>query len=107
MEQPPDMNREHNQDQTSHDVVQVVFTIHQPSSDICEMFDDFMLMADGRVLYCGEWGMAEDHFSDLALECVPLLLAFCLTLIPLFLLLFLSISLALYTSHVRAGEWVI
>ena len=33
----------------------VVCTIHQPSSDICEMFDDLLLLAAGRVLYCGRW----------------------------------------------------
>ena len=33
----------------------VVCTIHQPSSDICEMFDDLLLLAAGRLLYCGRW----------------------------------------------------
>eukprot|EP00884_Botryococcus_braunii_P006931 jgi/Botrbrau1/16239/Bobra.0066s0024.1 len=46
----------------------VVCTIHQPSSDICEMFDDFMLVAHGQILYCGEWAAAEDYFKDLDLE---------------------------------------
>eukprot|EP00884_Botryococcus_braunii_P006929 jgi/Botrbrau1/16237/Bobra.0066s0023.1 len=46
----------------------VVCTIHQPSSDMCEMFDDFMLIAHGRSLYCGEWGAAESYFAGLGLQ---------------------------------------
>jgi hypothetical protein len=30
-----------------------VATIHQPNSDITELFDDFMLLARGRALYMG------------------------------------------------------
>ena len=33
----------------------VVCTIHQPSSDICELFDDLLLLASGRLMYCGRW----------------------------------------------------
>jgi energy-coupling factor transporter ATP-binding protein EcfA2 len=32
----------------------VALTIHQPNSDITELFDDFLLMAKGRVMYAGE-----------------------------------------------------
>lgn len=31
----------------------VALTIHQPNSDITEMFDDFVLMARGQVMYAG------------------------------------------------------
>jgi energy-coupling factor transporter ATP-binding protein EcfA2 len=31
----------------------VALTIHQPNSDISELFDDFMLLAKGRVMYAG------------------------------------------------------
>ena len=31
----------------------VALTIHQPNSDITELFDDFILMAKGRIMYAG------------------------------------------------------
>ncbi|EIE20498.1 hypothetical protein COCSUDRAFT_57645 [Coccomyxa subellipsoidea C-169] len=40
----------------------VVCTIHQPSSDVCAMFDDMLLLAKGRLLYCGPWTSADNHF---------------------------------------------
>ncbi|CAL8465028.1 g4563 [Coccomyxa elongata] len=40
----------------------VVCTIHQPSSDVCAMFDDMLLLAKGRLLYCGPWASADDYF---------------------------------------------
>ncbi len=43
-------------------MVQVVCTIHQPSSDVCAMFDDMLLLAKGRLLYCGPWTSADDYF---------------------------------------------
>ncbi|MEW5313182.1 MAG: hypothetical protein WDW38_004769 [Sanguina aurantia] len=41
----------------------VVCTIHQPNSDITDMFDDFMLMAGGRAVYLGPWANAVQHFT--------------------------------------------
>ena len=41
----------------------VVCTIHQPSSDICEMFDDLLLLAAGRVLYCGRWRGVDSYLA--------------------------------------------
>jgi ABC-type uncharacterized transport system ATPase subunit len=29
----------------------ILLTIHQPNSDITELFDDFMLLSRGRVMY--------------------------------------------------------
>ena len=43
----------------------VLTTIHQPSADICQRYDDFLLVAGGRVLYCGPWGDAEAYFDAL------------------------------------------
>ena len=43
----------------------VLCTIHQPSSDICERFDDFMLLGGGRMVYCGAWRAAEAWFDAL------------------------------------------
>ena len=35
----------------------VICSIHQPSSQLFEMFDHFLLMARGRVAYVGERGV--------------------------------------------------
>lgn len=43
-------------------MLQVVCTIHQPSSDVCAMFDDMLLLAKGRLLYCGPWASVDDYF---------------------------------------------
>ncbi|KAK9917341.1 hypothetical protein WJX75_003369 [Coccomyxa subellipsoidea] len=40
----------------------VVCTTHQPNSDICAMFDDMLLLAKGRLLYCGPWASANNYF---------------------------------------------
>ena len=51
---------------------QIVCTIHQPSSDICERFDDLILLSCGRMLYCGRWGAADAYFAAAGFECAPL-----------------------------------
>lgn len=38
-------------------------TIHQPNSLITAKFDDFMLLAAGRVVYQGAWEHAVDFFA--------------------------------------------
>ena len=48
---------------------QIVLTIHQPSSDICERFDDLILLSCGRMLYCGPWGDADSYFASAGFEC--------------------------------------
>jgi ATP-binding cassette subfamily G (WHITE) protein 2 len=48
--------------------VQVVLTIHQPSSDICERFDDLILLSCGRMLYCGQWADADRYFASAGFE---------------------------------------
>jgi len=50
---------------------QIVCTIHQPSSDICNMFDDLILMSCGRLLYCGSWMAADTYFADAGFKCAP------------------------------------
>ncbi len=40
----------------------IICSIHQPSSESFEMFDQIMLMANGRVAYFGERG-EEKHFK--------------------------------------------
>eukprot|EP00798_Chlamydomonas_sp_ICE-L_P005383 gene5383-5604_t len=41
----------------------VVCTIHQPNSDITSMFDDYLLLAGGRVVFGGKWLDAVPFFS--------------------------------------------
>ncbi len=49
-------------------MMQIVLTIHQPSSDICERFDDLILLSCGRMLYCGPWGEADAYFASAGFE---------------------------------------
>ncbi|EWS75885.1 ABC-2 family transporter protein (macronuclear) [Tetrahymena thermophila SB210] len=54
----------HNQNKT------VVFTIHQPSSDIWNMFDNVMLMVEGQFIYQGTGGMnVLNYFSSIGFKC--------------------------------------
>ncbi|BDA50620.1 ABC transporter G family member 19 [Coccomyxa sp. Obi] len=46
----------------------IVLTIHQPSSDICERFDDLILLSSGRMLYCGPWADADQYFASAGFE---------------------------------------
>ena len=41
----------------------VICTIHQPSSQIVEMFDKILLMAEGRTAYLGDVKMANNFFE--------------------------------------------
>lgn len=47
----------------------VVATIHQPSSDIVELFDKILLMAEGQTAYIGDVKMANKHFESLGFPC--------------------------------------
>ena len=44
--------------------LQVVCTIHQPSSDITDMFDDLLLLAQGHAVYHGQWALAINYFAS-------------------------------------------
>ncbi len=41
----------------------VLCTIHQPNSDITALFDDFMLLSAGHIVYSGPWNRAVDFFA--------------------------------------------
>ena len=41
----------------------VICTIHQPSSDIFQMFDKLYLLAEGRLAYTGSLPQALDFFN--------------------------------------------
>jgi len=43
----------------------VVTTIHQPRSDIFNMFDMLMLLSEGRVMYFGPAKAAVDYFASI------------------------------------------
>ena len=47
----------------------VIATIHQPSSEIFYLFDDLLLLAEGRVIYHGEVKNAIDYFGGLGFKC--------------------------------------
>lgn len=43
----------------------VISTIHQPNSDIYEIFDRLMLLAQGKIIYFNEARLAVDYFGTL------------------------------------------
>ncbi|RKO93672.1 P-loop containing nucleoside triphosphate hydrolase protein [Blyttiomyces helicus] len=49
----------------------IVFTIHQPRSDLFQLFDDLLLLAKGRVVYFGPGSSATDHCISLDKPCPP------------------------------------
>ncbi|KAI5454303.1 FAD-dependent urate hydroxylase [Naganishia albida] len=49
----------------------VVFTIHQPQSNIVSMFDRLLLLAKGRMVYSGDFKQCAEHFSSLGYPCPP------------------------------------
>ena len=49
-------------------LAQIMCTIHQPSSDICENFDNLILLSCGRLLYCGAWSAADAYFAAAGFE---------------------------------------
>ncbi|KAJ3086461.1 ATP-binding cassette sub- G member 1 [Quaeritorhiza haematococci] len=47
----------------------VVATIHQPSSDVFHMFDDLLVLAEGRIIYMGPTANIIDYFSKVGYQC--------------------------------------
>ncbi|KAJ3068359.1 ATP-binding cassette sub- G member 1, partial [Quaeritorhiza haematococci] len=47
----------------------VVATIHQPSSDVFHLFDDLLLLAEGRIVYQGPTSRVIEYFSKLGFQC--------------------------------------
>lgn len=47
----------------------VVLTIHQPRSSIYKMFDQLMLLSEGRVMYFGAASAATAYFAQCGFEC--------------------------------------
>lgn len=50
----------------------VISTIHQPNSDIYEMFDRLMLLARGKIIYFNEARLAVDYFGSINFQCPDL-----------------------------------
>ncbi|KAF9507174.1 hypothetical protein BS47DRAFT_1373972 [Hydnum rufescens UP504] len=49
----------------------VVFTIHQPRSNIVAMFDHLVLLAKGKLIYSGEVSKCHDYFVRIGHPCPP------------------------------------
>ena len=47
----------------------VVSTIHQPNTDTFDMFDQLMLVAQGRIIYMNDASKAMDYFSMIGYSC--------------------------------------
>ena len=49
----------------------VVMTIHQPSSDLYDLFDDMLLLASGQTVFWGPASESVDYFCGLGYSCPP------------------------------------
>lgn len=49
----------------------VIFTIHQPRSNIVALFDRLLLLAKGKTVYSGEFSQCQDFFADIGYTCPP------------------------------------
>jgi len=50
----------------------VVSTIHQPNSDIFDMFDKLLLMARGKIIYFNDANKSVDYFANIGRPCPEL-----------------------------------
>ncbi|KAE8449539.1 hypothetical protein EG329_008148 [Mollisiaceae sp. DMI_Dod_QoI] len=49
----------------------VIFTIHQPRSNIVALFDRLLLLAKGKTVYSGEFAQCQDFFEHIGYTCPP------------------------------------
>jgi ABC-type multidrug transport system ATPase subunit len=49
----------------------VVFTIHQPRSNIVALFDKLILLAKGKLIYSGETSKCYDYLQGIGNACPP------------------------------------
>ncbi|KAK5992960.1 ABC transporter G family member [Cladobotryum mycophilum] len=49
----------------------VIFTIHQPRSNIVALFDRLILLAQGKVVYSGSFAHCQSYFDEVGYECPP------------------------------------
>ena len=49
----------------------VIFTIHQPRSNIVALFDHLVLLAKGRTVYSGPYSSCQSYFDNIGYPCPP------------------------------------
>lgn len=49
----------------------VIFTIHQPRSNIVALFDRLILLAQGKAVYSGPFSQCQAYFQQIGYECPP------------------------------------
>lgn len=49
----------------------VILTIHQPRSNIVALFDQLMLLAEGRLVYSGPFEKCQSYFDSIGYTCPP------------------------------------
>lgn len=49
----------------------VIFTIHQPRSNIVALFDQLIVLAMGKLVYSGEFSKCQDYFASIGKPCPP------------------------------------
>ena len=49
----------------------VIFTIHQPRSNIVALFDKLILLARGKLIYSGETSKCYDYLERIGNPCPP------------------------------------
>ncbi|KAJ7759367.1 hypothetical protein DFH07DRAFT_1023671 [Mycena maculata] len=49
----------------------VIFTIHQPRSNIVALFDQLVLLASGKLVYSGEFSKCQAYFAEIGQACPP------------------------------------
>ncbi|EKD12648.1 uncharacterized protein L3040_005232 [Drepanopeziza brunnea f. sp. 'multigermtubi'] len=49
----------------------VIFTIHQPRSNIVALFDRLLLLAKGKTVYSGDFAHCQDFFDHIGYSCPP------------------------------------
>ncbi|KAK4193266.1 putative ATP-dependent permease precursor [Podospora australis] len=49
----------------------VIFTIHQPRSNIVALFDRLILLAQGKTVYSGPMHQCQDYFDHIGYSCPP------------------------------------
>jgi ABC-type multidrug transport system ATPase subunit len=49
----------------------VIFTIHQPRSNIVSLFDQLVLLATGKMVYSGELSRCQGYFESIGHPCPP------------------------------------